>query len=265
MSDTVSVGSHGGGGGSHGGHSYLYRSKSVVVIGSPTPSLQSKRSVATHNSKRAFHNPPPQELEQGWDNHATIGRKSTAAKKYGYAPHALLKQQDLLSELKTLAGLSDQIERERVHFLNQPKPMPAYFSIAAALGLIHHEGTDVGLELEVVKRIIARESLLLKLENLCRRLVKLEALQRTTTAVENELLLTLAEVRTHGRGFWFFGFGMPSSPLLAPVTLQNKTYHNRCATARWTTSKPSGRGGSRRWTTTPRTRAASSGKGATTR
>ena len=117
------------------------------------------------------------------------------AKKYGYAPHALLKQQDLLAELKTLAGLNDTIERERVHFLSQPKPMPAYFSIAASLGLIHHEGTDVNLELEVVKRIIARESLLLKLENLCRRLVKLEALQRTTTAVENELLLTLAEVR----------------------------------------------------------------------
>lgn len=133
--------------------------------------------------------------ESGWDNHQTVGRKETTAKKYGYAPHTLLKPTLFKNELEKMEGLSAQIEYEKVHYFNQPKPMPSYFSIAASLGLIHHDNTDVNKELEVVKRIIVRESLLLTLEMLCRKLVRWEALQRTTTDLENDLLLTLADMR----------------------------------------------------------------------
>ena len=133
--------------------------------------------------------------ESGWDNHQTVGRKETTAKKYGYAPHTLLKTTYFKNELEKMEGLSAQIEHERVHYFNQPKPMPSYFSIAASLGLVHHDNTDVNKELEVVKRIISRESLLLTLEMLCRKLVRWEALLRTTTELENDLLLTLADMR----------------------------------------------------------------------
>jgi hypothetical protein len=134
-------------------------------------------------------------MEKGWDNHCTVGRKMTQSKKYGYGFSALLKPIDLTAELQTLSGLNESVENEKAQFFSNPRPVPAYFSIAAALGLKHHEGTDVTLELEVVKRIIARESSLVTLETLGKRLVKMEALQRTTTALENEMLQLLATMR----------------------------------------------------------------------
>ena len=136
-----------------------------------------------------------QDLEKGWDNHLTVGRKVTHSRKYGYGPLALLKPVDLSIEKLTLEGTNVTIEKEKMEFLLQPKPMPSYFSIAAALGLDHHESTDVTRELDVVKHIITRESTLLKLENLCRKILKWEALQRTTTELENEVLNTMADMR----------------------------------------------------------------------
>ena len=136
-----------------------------------------------------------QDLEKGWDNHLTVGRKVTHSRKYGYGPLALLKPVDLSIEKLTLEGTNVSIEKEKIEFVLQPKPMPSYFSIAAALGLDHHESTDVSKELDVVKHIITRESTLLKLENLCRKILKWEALQRTTTELENEVLNTMADMR----------------------------------------------------------------------
>ena len=136
-----------------------------------------------------------QDLEKGWDNHLTVGRKVTHSKKYGYGPLALLKPVDLSIEKMTLEGTNVSIEKEKIEFFLQPKPMPSYFSIAAALGLDHHESTDVTKELDVVKHIITRESTLLKLENLCRKIMKWEALQRTATELENEVLNTMADMR----------------------------------------------------------------------
>jgi hypothetical protein len=78
---------------------------------------------------------------------------------------------------------------------SRPKPRTAYSSISTTLRFKHHQGTDTVKELDVVKYILARESILLKLKNLCHEINQCDVLVQSSTALESELLDTLALMR----------------------------------------------------------------------
>jgi len=84
-------------------------------------------------------------LENKWNNRCNAKSESILSKKV-FAPRSLSPTPSLsvVEELK-----------------------PAYSSITEALGFVHHIGTDRNIELQIIKCILKRESLILKLMSLC--------------------------------------------------------------------------------------------------
>ena len=72
----------------------------------------------------------------------------------------------------------------------------AFESIATTLGFIHHEGTDQGKELDIIKCILMREGIIMKLKNICHKVSKCEILVQNPDNLELELLEALSGMRT---------------------------------------------------------------------
>lgn len=88
------------------------------------------------------------------------------------------------------------LERNRFELSPKKKPLTAYGSIANSLGFRHHLGTDYTKELEVVKFILSRESVLIKVVNLCDKISHCDMLVQSSLALESELLDTLSIMRS---------------------------------------------------------------------
>ena len=68
-------------------------------------------------------------------------------------------------------------------------------SIAATLGFIHHEGTDLGRELDVIKCILIRESIIMKLVVIFHKISQREFFDENPNNLESELLISLSDIR----------------------------------------------------------------------
>lgn len=130
-----------------------------------------------------------QKLETGWDNRLTIG------------PINLRSNQLPYGAIRTSATADNGKDESRIGragsaYEIRPKPMTAYSSISTTLGFRHHKGTDESKELAVVRSILAREGILLKLQNLCDKISRCDVLVQSSMILESELLDTLALMRT---------------------------------------------------------------------
>ena len=68
-------------------------------------------------------------------------------------------------------------------------------SIAATLGFIHHEGTDLDRELDVIKCILIRESIIMKLVVIFHKISQREFFDENPNNLESELLISLSDIR----------------------------------------------------------------------
>lgn len=120
-------------------------------------------------------------LENGWS--------STNFKNYAFTPSNIR-----VSSSNRSPSVTSDIYR-------RPKVQTPFSSITKTLGFSHHQGTDKSKELAVVKYILARESVLLKLKNLCTKISQCNILVQSSLNLESELLDTLALMRTTTTNF----------------------------------------------------------------
>jgi hypothetical protein len=146
------------------------------------------------------------ELEQGWDNKVnlqpltlkSINSRQPVVHCNDRANSIHLNQ---LSNLKlspaTHGDPGNEVDdRETTKHNNQgPISSSALSSIITTLGFIHHEGTDQEKELDVVNCILLRESIILKLKNLCSQISHHNTAQFSDDS-ESELLNTLTLMRS---------------------------------------------------------------------
>jgi hypothetical protein len=135
-----------------------------------------------------------QKLETGWDNRLTIGPINLRSNQHSYGTIRASVSADTAKD-------DSRIGRAGSAYEMRPKPLTAYSSISTTLGFKHHKGTDELKELAVVRSILAREGVLLKLQNLCDKISKCDVLVQSSMILESELLDTLALMRTTTMNF----------------------------------------------------------------
>ena len=137
-----------------------------------------------------------QMLEKGWNNHLFINPTGfTCANQYAFTPENNSRAFSSVSDHERFEQAASPVVRNRDVLLNRPKPLTAYASISTTLGFVHHEGTDQSKELDVIRNILARESIILKLQNLCHKISQCDILVQSSMVLESELLDTLALMR----------------------------------------------------------------------
>lgn len=135
-----------------------------------------------------------QKLEIGWDNRLTIGPINLRSNQH---PYGVIKS----SASADTSRDDSRIGRAGSAYEIRQKPLTACSSIPTTLGFKHHKGTDESKELAVVRSILAREGILLKLQNLCDKISKCDVLVQSSMIIESELLDTLALMRTTTMNF----------------------------------------------------------------
>ena len=135
-------------------------------------------------------------LEKGWNNHLSIGPVGSASiNQYAFTPDDNTRASDIMFDQDGYDQPGSPIAKSRNELLSRPKPLTAYASISTTLGFVHHEGTDQSKELDVIRYVLARESIILKLQNLCYKISQCDILVQSSMVLESELLDTLALMR----------------------------------------------------------------------
>ena len=147
------------------------------------------------------------ELEQGWDNKVNLQPltlKSTNSRQPVVQSNdrANNNHHNHLSNSKPSPvthgdpGVAVNDRETLKHNHQEPISSSALSSIITTLGFVHHEGTDQEKELDVVNCILLRESIILKLKNLCNEISHHDNTTRSPDDSESELLNTLALMRS---------------------------------------------------------------------
>lgn len=105
-------------------------------------------------------------LERGWDSQVTNLAPPSHAWKGNITPDVNLKNLVLKKKLPAVQSAKTLPTRTSVDSTCSTTPS-AFNSIAATFGFSHHVGTDKGLELQVLREILKRESALANLEETC--------------------------------------------------------------------------------------------------
>jgi hypothetical protein len=127
---------------------------------------------------------------------------STSSKQFGFTINEKSKSPfSFVPELKPSYSENSYYRDDRNFTASRPnfehsRPQSAFFSITAALGFKHHQGTDQEKELGVLKIIISRESVILKVKSLCYKISQCDILVKSSTKLESELLDVLVQMRT---------------------------------------------------------------------
>ena len=153
-----------------------------------------------------------QKLEKSWDNHVSnnpgILTSSTGSKEYVYPiPEYMLNPDYVFDSKPAILGnnlgnvLGGSVAEDGREIMKLPivpvsKSTAGFAAIAAALGFNHHEGTSEEKELDIIKCIMLRESIIMKLENLCNKIALCDALVQSSNDLESELLVTLSQMRS---------------------------------------------------------------------
>ena len=138
-----------------------------------------------------------EQLEKGWNNDLKVRQTvGLVGNKHIFSPDDNVKPfVESKSEVELFDPTVSSIARGRLELSSRPKPLTAYASISTTLGFVHHDGTDEAKELDVIRYIMARESIILKLQNLCHKIGQCDKLVQSSMLLESELLDTLALMR----------------------------------------------------------------------
>lgn len=124
------------------------------------------------------------QLEKGWNNKISIEKESrrsiTMSEDIKDFLYASMTPKSTMQELGSpgLGAFSKSLKNSPSH---KSKSKNAFDTIANTFGFVHHAGTDQGLELKIIKRIVERESQIMKLVHLCE--------PKTATNPDGEIVL----------------------------------------------------------------------------
>ena len=144
------------------------------------------------------------ELEQGWDNKVILIPPSTKSPlpRENITPASDYlggAQCDYLPDMKCVFAFHEDsmrgIQAPKPHY-HGPPSSSAFSSISTTLGFKHHERTNQEKELEVIKCVLLRESVIMKLENLCNKISRCDILVQFPENLESELLNALSLMRS---------------------------------------------------------------------